>query len=378
MIVAGDRYRVSRRKGSDDSPILALKGVTTREAAVALGGELLLVTESNSPLEEGEWLAADLVGCRDRGHRHRGARDRVAVLRRPGGQRRLADPADRRRRDRGRHRRPHGRGRLRLPGPRAAGREDRRLHAVPGLARLVPRPAPRGQRARARPLARRASTCAPPRPLQDGRVDDTPYGGGAGMVIRVDVVEAALEARWGADAVEGTGRPARGRAGPDRAPVRRRAGLRAGRRGRARAALRALRGLRRARARAPGHRRRLDRAVRAGRGRAGRDGRLRRRPAKAAGRAGPRGQRARGVVQPGAGGRPRVPALHAAGRVARLRRARGAHLRATTDGCANGGCSAAATVPPSGPDRAAGVDGRTFATIRRRARSPRRAPSQHA
>lgn len=64
VIVAGSRYRVSRRKGSDDSPILALKGVNTREAAVALGGELLLVTESNSPLEAGEWLASDLIGCR--------------------------------------------------------------------------------------------------------------------------------------------------------------------------------------------------------------------------------------------------------------------------------------------------------------------------
>jgi tRNA (guanine37-N1)-methyltransferase len=35
-------------------------------------------------------------------------------------------------------------------------------------------------------------------PLKAGQVDDTPYGGGAGMVIRVDVVEAALEARYGA------------------------------------------------------------------------------------------------------------------------------------------------------------------------------------
>ncbi len=35
-------------------------------------------------------------------------------------------------------------------------------------------------------------------PLSAGQVDDTPYGGGAGMVIRVDVVEAALEARYGA------------------------------------------------------------------------------------------------------------------------------------------------------------------------------------
>jgi tRNA (guanine37-N1)-methyltransferase len=38
----------------------------------------------------------------------------------------------------------------------------------------------------------RAST-----PLGAGQVDDTPYGGGAGMVIRVDVVEAALRERYG-------------------------------------------------------------------------------------------------------------------------------------------------------------------------------------
>jgi len=42
-------------------------------------------------------------------------------------------------------------------------------------------------------------------PLGAGQVDDTPYGGGAGMVIRVDVVEAALAARWGADPVAGRG-----------------------------------------------------------------------------------------------------------------------------------------------------------------------------
>jgi tRNA (guanine37-N1)-methyltransferase len=33
-------------------------------------------------------------------------------------------------------------------------------------------------------------------PLRAGQVDDTPYGGGAGMVVRVDVVEAALVARY--------------------------------------------------------------------------------------------------------------------------------------------------------------------------------------
>lgn len=34
-------------------------------------------------------------------------------------------------------------------------------------------------------------------PLRAGQVDDEPYGGGAGMVLRVDVVTAALEAVYG-------------------------------------------------------------------------------------------------------------------------------------------------------------------------------------
>jgi tRNA (guanine37-N1)-methyltransferase len=42
----------------------------------------------------------------------------------------------------------------------------------------------------------RAST-----PLKWGQVDDTPFGGGAGMVLRVDVMEAALRARYGVDPV---------------------------------------------------------------------------------------------------------------------------------------------------------------------------------
>jgi tRNA (guanine37-N1)-methyltransferase len=40
-------------------------------------------------------------------------------------------------------------------------------------------------------------------PLRAGQVDDEPYGGGAGMVLRVDVVAAALDAVYGDD------RPAR-------------------------------------------------------------------------------------------------------------------------------------------------------------------------
>ena len=34
-------------------------------------------------------------------------------------------------------------------------------------------------------------------PLRKGQVDDEPYGGGAGMVLRVDVVAAALDAVYG-------------------------------------------------------------------------------------------------------------------------------------------------------------------------------------
>jgi tRNA (guanine37-N1)-methyltransferase len=49
-----------------------------------------------------------------------------------------------------------------------------------------------------------AFECIDPRastPLKWGQVDDTPFGGGAGMVLRVDVMEAALRARYGVDPV---------------------------------------------------------------------------------------------------------------------------------------------------------------------------------
>jgi tRNA (guanine37-N1)-methyltransferase len=47
--------------------------------------------------------------------------------------------------------------------------------------------------------------CVNPRdhtPLSGGQVDDTPFGGGAGMVLRVDVLESALRARYHVDPVE--------------------------------------------------------------------------------------------------------------------------------------------------------------------------------
>src|SRR4051795_8522317 len=48
-------------------------------------------------------------------------------------------------------------------------------------------------------------TCVSPReftPLTGGQVDDTPFGGGAGMVLRVDVMDIALRGYYGRDALE--------------------------------------------------------------------------------------------------------------------------------------------------------------------------------
>ena len=56
--------------------------------------------------------------------------------------------------------------------------------------------------ARARGLELRCVDLRGATPLSGRQVDDTPYGGGAGMVIRVDVVEAALEARYRVDPLE--------------------------------------------------------------------------------------------------------------------------------------------------------------------------------
>ena len=48
-------------------------------------------------------------------------------------------------------------------------------------------------------------TCVSPReftPLTGGQVDDTPFGGGAGMVLRVDVMDAALRGFYGRDSLD--------------------------------------------------------------------------------------------------------------------------------------------------------------------------------
>ena len=48
-------------------------------------------------------------------------------------------------------------------------------------------------------------TCVSPReftPLTGGQVDDTPFGGGAGMVLRVDVMDKALQGIYNQDPVD--------------------------------------------------------------------------------------------------------------------------------------------------------------------------------
>ena len=61
--VGGREAQVERRAGTDERPLIRLSGVGDRDAAAAIRGEPLLVAASEAPLEEGEWLAEDLVGC---------------------------------------------------------------------------------------------------------------------------------------------------------------------------------------------------------------------------------------------------------------------------------------------------------------------------
>jgi 16S rRNA processing protein RimM len=63
LMVAGEQRTVDRRDGTDARPLIRLSGIGDRDAAAAIGGEALLVSEADTPLEQGEWLAEDLIGC---------------------------------------------------------------------------------------------------------------------------------------------------------------------------------------------------------------------------------------------------------------------------------------------------------------------------
>ena len=194
-------------------------------------------------------------------------------------------------------------------------------------------------------------------PLSAGQVDDTPFGGGAGMVLRVDVVEAALRARYGGDPVTVARAAARDRADARRAGCSTTRWSTSSRREQALTLLsRPLRGVRPADHRPLRHRRGVDRPLRARRRRAGRDGAcadavLRKLP----GALGHPGLRARGVLQR------RRSAARPSTRTTRGRPSIAAGgsptccCRATTRGSANGGCEQSAararalTHAPSAP-----------------------------
>ena len=61
--VGGAERVVERVAGTEERPLLRLRGVGDRDAATGLRGQPLLVSELQAPLESGEWLAGDLEGC---------------------------------------------------------------------------------------------------------------------------------------------------------------------------------------------------------------------------------------------------------------------------------------------------------------------------
>ena len=63
VVVGGSERRVERVAGTAAAPLVRLEGVADREAAAALTGERLELAGEAPPLEAGEWLADDLVGC---------------------------------------------------------------------------------------------------------------------------------------------------------------------------------------------------------------------------------------------------------------------------------------------------------------------------
>jgi 16S rRNA processing protein RimM len=82
VTVDGRRAEIVRRAGTDQRPILRLRGFSDRNAIEALRGAVLSVAEAQAPqLGEGEWWAHELAGCvvRD-GSRRLGVVERMIEL----------------------------------------------------------------------------------------------------------------------------------------------------------------------------------------------------------------------------------------------------------------------------------------------------------
>ena len=62
--IAGDVFEIVRRAGTEDRPILRLRGIDDRAGIEALRGEDLMVERAAAPaLPAGEYWAEDLEGC---------------------------------------------------------------------------------------------------------------------------------------------------------------------------------------------------------------------------------------------------------------------------------------------------------------------------
>ena len=62
--IGSEVYEIVRRAGTEDRPILRLRGIDDRAGAEALrGADLLVARDDAPPLPEGEYWAEDLEGC---------------------------------------------------------------------------------------------------------------------------------------------------------------------------------------------------------------------------------------------------------------------------------------------------------------------------
>jgi 16S rRNA processing protein RimM len=62
--IAGDVFEIVRHAGTEDRPILRLRGVNDRAGIEALRGEDLMIERADAPaLPQGEYWAEDLEGC---------------------------------------------------------------------------------------------------------------------------------------------------------------------------------------------------------------------------------------------------------------------------------------------------------------------------
>jgi 16S rRNA processing protein RimM len=62
--IADDVFEIVRRAGTDDRPILRLRGVDDRAGIETLRGEDLMIERADAPaLPEGEYWVEDLEGC---------------------------------------------------------------------------------------------------------------------------------------------------------------------------------------------------------------------------------------------------------------------------------------------------------------------------